>query len=41
VDLGKMKIQDWSEVATDTEACKRTAEQAKTHKALLRQEKNN
>lgn len=29
--LGKMKTQNWSKMATDREAWKRTAEQAKIH----------
>jgi hypothetical protein len=33
-DLGRMKIQDWSKVAMDTETWMKTAEQAKTHKEL-------
>ena len=38
-DLGKMKIQKWSKMATDIEAWNRMAKQTKTHKELLRQKK--
>jgi hypothetical protein len=38
-DLGKMKIQNWSKMATDREAWNRMAKQTKTHKESLRQEK--
>jgi hypothetical protein len=33
-DLGKMKIENWSKMATDREAWNRNVEQAKTHKDL-------
>ena len=33
-DVGKMFIQNWSKMAMDRTACKRIAEQAKTHKEL-------
>jgi hypothetical protein len=39
-DLEKMKIQNWSKMAMDREAWKRTVELAKTHKKLWHQEKN-
>jgi hypothetical protein len=38
-NLGKMKIQNWSNVSMDTETWKRTDEQAKTHKELQHKEK--
>jgi hypothetical protein len=33
VELGKMKIQNWSKMAMDREAWKRNVEQAKIHRA--------
>jgi hypothetical protein len=33
-DVGKMKVQNWSKMAMDRDAWRRTAEQAKTHKDL-------
>jgi hypothetical protein len=39
VELGNMKIQNWSKMPIDREAWKRIVQQAKTHKELQRQEK--
>jgi hypothetical protein len=38
-DMGKMKTQNWSEMALDREEWKRTVEQVKTHKELWLQGK--
>jgi hypothetical protein len=35
VDLGKMKIRNWSEMAMDREAQKRTVEQAKSCRVVM------